>query len=150
LVAAAQYNHGGVVKRLLRDESFGSDELGYQVNHVALQGRTAISYAASSGFLEVVRHLLNHENIQPDLAAINRWTPLFWAASLDVLQVLLTDSRVSANHLDSRGRNTLWWAASGGHLELVKYLMSLNHIEADTGDETGRTALSWAAGNGIC
>jgi ankyrin repeat protein len=151
LIAAVQFNRLGVVKRLLEDEGFISERKEYRVNYPAIGGRTPLSIAAGNGLVEVVRQLLQHNRIGPDIADFDQWTPLFWAIGgkhLDVLQLLVTDSRVSVNHGDRSGRNVLSWAAAEGELELVKYLMSLKHIKADEADRNGRTPFSWAAGNG--
>jgi ankyrin repeat protein len=150
-IAAVSFDHLDVVKRLSEDEDFISQQKESRVNHTATGGRTPLSIAAGNGFVEVVRQLLQHSRIQPDIADFDHWTPLFWAISgkhLDVAKLLLTDSRVSINRVDRSGRNVLSWAASGGELELVKYLMSLKDLNANETDRNGRTPLSWAAGNG--
>jgi ankyrin repeat protein len=151
LIAAVQFNRLDVVNRLLEDEGFISKEKGYRVNYAMLGDRTPLSIAAGNGLPEVVRNLLQHSRIQPDIADSDQWTPLFWSITgkhLDVLQLLLVDNRLSVNHVDKSGRNLLSWAASEGELEFVKYLMSLKHLRADEADRNGRTALSWAAGHG--
>ena len=151
LIAAVQFNRLSVVKRLLEDEGFISEEKGYRVNYAGLGGRTPLSIAAGNGSTEVVRQLLQHNRIQPDIADYDQWTPLFWTIGgkhLDVLQLLVADNRISVIHVDRWGRSILSWAASSGELELVKYLMSLKHLRAHESDRNGRTPLSWAAGNG--
>lgn len=150
-IAAVSFDRLDVVKRLLEDEDFISQQKESRVNHTAMGGRTPLSIAAGNGFVEVVRQLLQHSQTQPDRADFDHWTPLFWAISgkhLDVLKLLLTDNRVSINRVDRSGRSVLSWAASGGDLELVKYLMSLKDLKANEADRNGRTPLSWAAGNG--
>ncbi|OAF56656.2 hypothetical protein VC83_07280 [Pseudogymnoascus destructans] len=151
LIAAVQFNRLDVVKRLLKDEGFIFERNEYRVNHAAMGGRTPLSIAACNGFVDVARQLLQHSQIQPDIADIGHWTPLFWSVAgknLDMVRLLITDGRVSVIHADRSGRNTLSWAASAGELELVRYLMSLKDVRADEPDHKGRSALSWAAGNG--
>ncbi|PMD46365.1 hypothetical protein L207DRAFT_507281 [Hyaloscypha variabilis F] len=151
LIAAVQFDHFDVVKRLLVDEGFISERDGYRVNYSPIGGRTPLSIAAGNGLVRVVRELLRHHRIHPDLPDFDQWTPLFWSIggkNLDVLQSLVTDPRVDVNHLDRSGRNILSWAASAGELELVRYLISLPNLNADEADRAGRTAFSWAAGEG--
>ena len=151
LTAAVQFNRLDVVKSLLKEEGLLGESDEYRVNHAPMQGRTPLSIAAGNGLVEIVRELLRHSRIQPDIADFNQWTPLLWSTSgnhLDVLQLLIIDGRLSINHVDKSGRNVLSWAASAGEPELVRYLLSLDHLRADEPDRHGRTALSWAAGNG--
>lgn len=151
LTAAVKYNRLEVVKSLLDDNSFISTGTNDRVNDTALHGRTPLSLAAGSGFVEIARQLLQHEDIQPDKADFNQWTPLFWAVGgnhLDVLQLLLTDSRSSVDHTDKYGRAVFSWAAAEGEIDLVKYLISMKQLNLDAVDRTGRSAFSWAAGSG--
>ena len=151
LIAAVQYDHLDVVKRLLVDEGCISERDGYRVNQSPLGGRTPLSIAAGNGLTGVVRELLRHPRIQPDLPDFDQWTPLFWSIggkTLDVLQLLVTDPRVDVNHLDRSGRNVMSWAASAGEVELVRYLLSLPNMNPDEPDQRGRTAFSWASGEG--
>jgi ankyrin repeat protein len=151
LTAAVQFSHVNVVSRLLEDEGLISGQDCYRVNYAARGGRTPLSIAAGNGLVDIVRRLLEHPRIQPDIEDASKWTPLFWSISgkhLDVLQLLLMDKNISVNHVDKSGRNVLSWAASEGEHEMVKYLMSLSHLEAQERDRKGRTALSWAAGSG--
>lgn len=151
LTTAVKSNQIEVVKRLLEDNSFITHGTTDRVNEAALHGRTPLSIAAGSGFIEITRLLLQHEDIQPDKADFDQWTPLFWAIGgkhLDILQLLLTDSRTSVTHTDKHGRGVLSWAAADGEVELVKYLSSLKQLDLNAVDQTGRSAFSWAAGSG--
>jgi ankyrin repeat protein len=151
LTAAVKFDRPGVVKQLLKDERFMADKKEYGVNCQAIHGRTPLSIAAGSGIVEIVRLLLQHSQIQPDIADFDQWTPPFWSISgkhLNVLEMLVADDRVNVNHVDRSGRNILSWAASAGELELVKYLINLERLRAGETDRNGRTSLSWAAGNG--
>ncbi|KAK0102359.1 hypothetical protein ONS95_005980 [Cadophora gregata] len=151
LIVASQFDRRDVVRTLLRDEGLISAEAGFRVNHEWHRGRTPLSIAASNGFLGIVRQLLDHEHILPDLADYDQRTPLFhsvFGKHLDILQALLSDPRVSPNHVDRTGRNAISWAASEGHIDIVRYLLSLQHMSIEQRDRAGRTALSWAAGSG--
>ncbi|KAL2071242.1 hypothetical protein VTL71DRAFT_12477 [Oculimacula yallundae] len=151
LIAASQYDHGEVVRLLLDGEGLISTEIGYRVNYTWQRGRTPLSIAAGSGFLGIVRQLLDHEHVLPDAPDFDGWTPLFYSVfgkHLDVLQALLCDRRVSPNHTDRTGRNAMSWAASEGHIDIVKYLLSLQHMRVEERDQVGRDPLSWAAGSG--
>ena len=149
-IAAVQFNRLVVVERLLQDEGFISEAKGYRVNQLERYRRTPISISAFNGNIEIVRQLLQHARIQPNIGDIHQQTPPFWAISgghLDVLQLLLADSRISVNHVDSSGRDLLSWAAGAGELEIVKYLMGLKNLLVHE-DFNGRTALSHAAFQG--
>ncbi|KAG4421365.1 hypothetical protein IFR04_005548 [Cadophora malorum] len=151
LIVASQFDRGDVVQILLRDEGLISPEKGHRVNYAWHRGRTPLSIVAGNGSLRIVRQLLEHGHILPDLSDFDQWTPLFYSVfgkHLDVLQTLLSDPRVSPNHVDRTGRNAMSWAASEGHTDIVKYLLSLQHMRVEERDQTGRTALSWAAGSG--
>jgi hypothetical protein len=106
LTAAIQFNHLEVVKCLLEDEGFISEQDGYRVNYAPTRGHTPLSIAVKNGHFEVARQLLQHNQIQPNLVDLDQWTPLFWSIGkyhLDVLQLLLIDGRISVNHLDRSG-----------------------------------------------
>ncbi|MCJ1476880.1 hypothetical protein MMC13_005549 [Lambiella insularis] len=150
LTAAVEFNRAAVVKRLLKDEGYISEEIGYRVNYLATGARTPLSIAAGNGLTAIATQLLQHDRIQPDIADSSQRTPPFWAVMgnhLDVLQLLLKDVRTSLNHVDKAGQNILSYAASAGELKLVEYLMGLKDLNAHEQDRNGRTALSWAAGN---
>lgn len=151
LTAAVQFNHVNVVSRLLEDEGLISGHESYRVNYAPRGGRTPLSIAAGNGLVEIVRKILQHPRVEPDIEDASKWTPLFWSIGgkhLDVLQLLLRDKNISVNHVDKSGRNVLSWAASEGEHEMVKYLLSTSYLNVHERDRKGRTALSWAAGSG--
>lgn len=150
LATATRFNRIYVVQRLLEDEGFIPELNEYRVN-AATHGRTPLLIASSNGSLDIVRQLLQHRRIQPDIADGNQWTPLFWSIHgkhLDVLKMLFSHSTVSVNHVDRSGRNILSWAAASGEVDIVRYLMGLKNLRVYETDRDGRTALSWAAGDG--
>ncbi|KAE8449649.1 hypothetical protein EG329_007979 [Mollisiaceae sp. DMI_Dod_QoI] len=150
-IAAVQLGHLEVVKRFLEDEGLISGTREYRVNHAVMGGRTPLSIASSRGFVEIVRQLLQHPRLQPDITGYDQWTPLYYAVDgnyMDIVQLLLTDNRTSINHVDREGRNILSWAAAAGHLEIAKYIISIKDLRADEPDHKGRAPFSWAAGQG--
>ncbi|CZR56660.1 uncharacterized protein PAC_06549 [Phialocephala subalpina] len=151
LIAAVTLGHLAVVKHFLEDDGAIPGQGGYRVNHAAIRGRTPLSIAASNGSVDIVRILLQHPQIQPDIVSSDHRTPLHWAVCgkyLDIVQMLLTDNRISVNRVDREGRNVLSLAAEAGDNEIVKYLISFTQLRADEPDNEGRTAFSWAAGAG--
>ena len=148
LITAIEFNRVTVVTRLLQDDGFISEKEGYRVHKPNRWNWMPLHIATRSGLVEIVRQLLQHPRIQPDLADFNQWTPLFWSVHheyLDLVQLLLADNRVSVNHLDMTGQNVLSVAAPTGNLELVKRLMSVKNLKANQPDRSGVTALFWAA-----
>jgi ankyrin repeat protein len=70
LTISAQYGHLDAVHILLNDPST-------DITVRAKSGRSALSFAAGSGHLEIVEALLNRRAFRPDDQDNTRWTPLF-------------------------------------------------------------------------
>jgi ankyrin repeat protein len=116
-------------------------------------GRTAITYAAARGFLEVVRRLLD-AGVDSNSRNGHGLTALMWAAGYEddvgvraaasVIDLLLGRS-AQIDAADDRGRTALMVAAELGHAEVVE-ILTARGADARAHDKSGRTALDLAAG----
>ena len=109
-----------------------------------------IHLAAYFGLDVFVSHLIER-GVDPDSNDSNKRTPLILAAThghVDVVSLLLRNSRICINHEDVSGQTAIIWAAKGGHVEVLKMLVAQSGILVDHQDTDGRAALSWAAGEG--
>ena len=124
------------------------------VNAGDYMGTTALIWASARGHEEVVKVLLDQEDINPNQADTNYGpTPLTWAARSghkEVVKMLLEREDVNPNQADTdSGHTPLTWAANSGHQEIVKMLLEregVNPNQADT--KFGQTPLTWAAMSG--
>lgn len=86
--------------------------------------------AVRRGDVSVVQSLLNHTEINPDLADCHGTTPLSLAAriapslhSLEVVKLLLGTGRVTVASKDCFGRTPLWWARRARNHDIEAVLM---------------------------
>ena len=124
------------------------------VNAEDCMGMMALTWASLRGHEDVVKILLEREDINPDRKDTKSgWTPLSRAAADGqerVVKVLLQREDVNPNQSGTKyGATPLSFAAEGGHQGVVKMLLEREDVspdQADAGD--GRTPLSWAAEGG--
>jgi len=79
-------------------------------------------------------------------------TPLISAAQsshLDVVQLLLADSRVDPNERDRSQRTPLISAAATSHLNVVQLLLTNSRVDVNAQDKDHWTALNFAAMKGF-
>ena len=111
-------------------------------------GRTPLSWAASSGNIACVKLLLENENVDADWRDNYGRSPLLWAAVYGhgaVVELLLDSESIDADSKDNDGRTPLSWAASNKDDAVVKLLLELEGVDADSKGNNGRTPLLWAA-----
>ena len=126
----------------------------WDVNAADCVGSTALTWATRRGQEEVIKVLLEREDINPNIADTQDGrTPLTLAAESGfegVLKILLEREDVNPNHPDTKfSRTPLSWAAENGHEGVVKILLEREDVNPNTADtEYGRTPLSWAAQSG--
>ena len=124
------------------------------VNAGDCMGMTALTWAAGRGHEEVVKVLLEREDVEPDQADTKYGrTPLSWAAKNGhdgIVKILLEREDVNPNQLDTLyGQTPLSWAAKNGHEGIVNMLLKRENIQPDLAKTFfGRAPLSWAAENG--
>ncbi|KAK5195022.1 hypothetical protein LTR96_010646 [Exophiala xenobiotica] len=123
------------------------------------RGRSPLLVAAQNGHLEIVKILLQNENVDRGSKDCDGRNVLSWAAALghvDVVTLLLQHEEIrSTKNIADRhhdyGQTPLLWAARKGHkgcAEVVDILLKYGADPNMTDSKEGRSALSWAAGNG--
>ncbi|KAH7259881.1 Pfs domain protein [Fusarium solani] len=128
-----------ILEVLLADSRLDVDARDYE-------GRTPMSHAADNGHVL----LLDTEAVRPD-ESHDDGTALSLAAKnglRDIVNMLVTDERVEANHKDAKGRTPLSLAAVGAHEDVVEALLMNEAVDPDCRDDEGRTPLSRATGKG--
>jgi ankyrin repeat protein len=137
LTVAAEHGQLGVM-RLLVQRGANIDARDW--------GRTALHYAADYGHEEVVAFLLE-KGAQASTRDDNNVTPLMLASEnghVGVVKMIMTHT--GAEGLEDRnidGRTALWYAARGGHGEVVAFLLEKG-AQASTRDDNNVTPLMWA------
>ena len=112
-------------------------------------GRTALSWAAANGCMEIVQSLLEL-NMEPDAKDYSGRTPLSYAAETEVPEMveLLLECGAFPNSKDDRGRTPLSFAAEKGNRTVVQLFLTTERVTLDARDESGKTALIWASEKG--
>ena len=126
----------------------------WDVNAADCMGITALIWATRRGQCEVVKVLLEREDIDPNRADTRYGrTPLTIAARNGherLVKILLGREGTNPNMPDTRcGQTPLSWAAWRGHEEVVRVLLEREDINPNSPDpQDGRRPLSLAAENG--
>ncbi|KAI1847679.1 hypothetical protein JX265_013939 [Neoarthrinium moseri] len=139
---AAIFGLGGIISAVLNERNKDARDS---------VGRTPLSWAAENGHIEVVKLLLETEQVEVDSKDNGGQTPLSWAAEnghIEVAKLLLKTEQVDVDSKSNYGRTPLSLAAWNGRVEVVKLLLETEQVEVDSKDNYGRTPLSWAAWNG--
>ena len=85
-------------------------------------GRTALAWAASQGFVDMVQLLLTIPGVEKNSLSHEGRSPISYAAAngmFDVVKLLLDDKEVTAGVTDSSGRKPINWAALNGNSAIV-------------------------------
>jgi len=126
----------------------------WDVNADDCMGMTALTWASGRGHEEVVKILLEREDLNPDKPDTKRGqTPLSRAAMSGhegVVKMLLERDDVNPNMADTdNGRTPLSRAAGNGHEGVVMMLLERGDINPDLADTFfGQGPLAWAAKGG--
>ena len=112
---------------------------------------TPLHFAASSGYLALVGHLLDKGRLD-DINKIDSWSyqPLDWACyygHLDVAQRLVKAGANVNNHTEDGEVCPIWLAALSSHVDIVEYLLA-HGAETDIQDDSLGTPLYAASENG--
>ncbi|KAK4167514.1 ankyrin repeat-containing domain protein, partial [Cladorrhinum sp. PSN259] len=114
-------------------------------------GQTPLLLAARGGFKEMVKLLLNQNDINPDVFDIKGRTALWYAAEQnhpEIAHILLENESVMKNARDIYGQTPLATAASRGNTATVALLLHYNKVDVKSRDIYGRAPLALAAENG--
>lgn len=120
-----------------------ADELGVMTRD--FQGRTALSWAAETSTLDVVK-LLVTKGADTSLANHDGIPPLFYASRAgrtDIVEFLLSVDHGCLAARDVRGRTVLSWAAERSTLDVVKLLVAKG-VDTSLGDHEGVPPLFYA------
>ena len=123
---------GGIVSTILEMKE-------WDVNANDCMGMTALIWAAKKGHEEVVKILLEREDINLDQADTKYGRkPLSWAAENGhegVIKMLLERQDVNPGQADAEyGRTPLLWAAENGHEGVVKMLLQQRGVDPGRAD----------------
>ena len=125
----------------------------WNVNADDCMGMTAFTWAVGRGHEEVVRMLLEREDVNPgQTSTLYGRTPLWWATKNGhgrIAKMLLERENVNPDQPDTAyGQTPLSLAATIGHEEVVRILLKSEDVNPDQTDTWyGRTPLWWAAKN---
>ena len=114
---------------------------------------TLLHYAASNGWTDVCRLLVEQYQVDPHCRSSDGETALHCAARrgwTDVCRLLVEQYQVDPHCRDSIGWTALHWASVFKHLDVVQYLVSSvccdPLTEDNYGSNSGRTPLSRSSG----
>ena len=126
----------------------------WDINAGDCAGMTALTWASARGHEEVVKTLLEREDVDPDQPDTIYCgdTPLSWAAKTGhegIVKMLLEREDVNPDRVDTEySRAPLTWTAENGDAGVVKMLLEREDVNPNQADaENTRTPLMWAAIN---
>ena len=108
----------------------------WDVNATDSTGSTALTWAVRRGRQQVVKMLLERQDVNPDHAdPKSSRTPLMWAAIMgheEIVKMLLEREDINPNCEDTEyGRMPRSWAAEYQHEGVVKILLERNDVAHD-------------------
>ena len=125
----------------------------WDVNAADSMGSTALTWASRRRQDEVVKVLLEREDIDPNIPDTqDGQTPLTLAAENGhegLVKILLERQDTNPNTVDTKyGQTPLSWAAKRGHEAVAKMLLERKDVRAATPDNKNQTPLSLARSEG--
>ncbi|EGN97633.1 hypothetical protein SERLA73DRAFT_30563, partial [Serpula lacrymans var. lacrymans S7.3] len=126
--------------------------IGDHVNSKTRQGMTPLSVAAAEGQVEVVKVLLERNDVDINSKDERGWVPLMFAAQQGheeiIVKLLLAREGVDVNSANKDGWTPLFCAAQCDHATIVELLLATPNIDVNFKDKEGVAPLSCAASNG--
>ena len=127
------------------------DAAPHLVNVASYKGLTPLMQASKRGKHLLVRHLVQHYDVELDTCdGVYNWTALIYASLNGHLAVVkeLVAAGANLEHADNKGGQTALIKSAGlGHASLAAELIEAG-ADIDKVDLQGRTPISWAAGYG--
>jgi ankyrin repeat protein len=123
----------------------------FQVNSQDTNGQTPLKLAVAYGHEEIVKLLVERDDVDVNSRDELGYSPLTYAAGAGhktMVQLLLKRNDIEVNLDCGMGWTPLSWAAKNGQEAVVKLLVNRDDIEIDSKDSAGRTPLSKAAEDG--
>ncbi|KIW73127.1 hypothetical protein, variant [Phialophora macrospora] len=124
---------------------------GLELNIPDKLGMSPLSKAASYGMSEVVKLLLDQENIQTALRDRKGRTALHWAAmngSVATISCLIDSGEFPVDSTDTQGRTSLPSAAEHGKVDVMLHHLSRKDVDVQSVDDDGANALMYASSYG--
>ncbi|KAJ5160681.1 uncharacterized protein N7482_007685 [Penicillium canariense] len=141
----------------LADDKFSLKRLigyGFDYEHCDSTGRDPLSYAAECGHVDIVKALLEMEEIEVDRRDRSGRTPLTWVVAGDgehplertksVVEALFNTHRVDFNAKDKRLQSPLARAVGRYNSEGAEVLLNFDTVDVNSRDLYGRTPLIMA------
>ena len=147
---AAWQGHHAVVELLLSQGHVNVNNRGvqrYKYNLRFHQSATPLGEAAYWGKDDVVRILIEREDVDMNLPDGGGSSPLYYAANqghYTIVELLLTRSDIEVNSRNSDGRTSLSIAAQLGREDVVRQLLKRKDIQVNTVDKWGYSPLAEA------
>jgi hypothetical protein len=110
-------------------------------------GFTILTYAAIYDHKDIVKLLINNDDVDINMADRDSRTPLMHAAingKDDVAKLLISKDQIEINCRDKRGCTPLIWATIKGHRNVAEVLLNSGKIDVTVKDTSGKTALMHA------
>lgn len=99
--------------------------------------------------VDIVHLLVSYEGslLINDRNHCSSFTALMFASALsrsEIVKILLEHPNINVNAVDDQGRTSFWWAAAGGHYEVVQLLANRRGVKKRLKDSNGQTAYAIA------
>jgi len=131
---------------LLRSGRFRSD-----ANISAAMQCSPLTVAADRGYEDVVKSLLDQQDVDPNVQDYLGLTPLSRAireGRLNLVSLLVQSTQIDINLQCSAGRSPLSYAAENGHEDIFKLVFCHPDVGVNLRDKKGRTPFFYAAMRG--
>jgi ankyrin repeat protein len=145
LAAAAGRGLVEVVEYFLARDNLNPNNIGDR-NH-------ALGCAASGGYVDVMKLLLDHPDVDPNFARgfHYRDTALVLGARFpDVVKLLLDQRGIDVNHQNYWGHTALYWAAFYNSVESANLLLERDNLNVNISTNTAGGGCAWTALHVAC